>query len=199
MNNVFYEIRDLNTEEKLTNFIINSFKISFIVRFLFILYLNTINLSLFWRYIMIVVDDMIDYVIPLCLLLFKVYKEDKLSFEIFKELTKAGLLLNDKIKRFYRYNDKIMDVFSYSMFISYMKMNNYDTTIAIYLTLFRFVGSIFVIFFNNIYLLVLFPDLVKEIVGYNEFINPINKVSFIIITILKVIFEYVKLKNEENR
>lgn len=199
MNNVFYEIRDLNTQEKLTSFIINSFKISFIVRFLFILYLNTINLSLFWRYILIVVDDMIDYVIPLCLLLFKVYKEDKLSFKIFKELTKAGLLLNDKIKTFYRYNDKIMDVFSYSMFISYMKMNNYDTTIAIYLTLFRFIGSIFVIFFNNIYLLVLFPDLVKEIVGYNEFISPINKLSFIIITILKVIFEYVKLKNEENR
>ncbi len=199
MNKVFSEISDLDTEEKLTNFIINGFKISFIVRFLFILYLNTINVNLFWRYILILVDDMIDYIIPLYLLLFKVYKENKLTIEIFKELTKAGLLLNDKIKQFYRYNDKIMDIFSYSMFISYMKMNNYDTTLAIYLTLFRFFGTLLVIFFNNIYILVLFPDLVKEIVGYNEFIGPINKISFVVITILKVIFEYVKLKNEENR
>ena len=87
----------------------------------------------------------------------------------------------------YQYLDKLADLLTYFILFIYLGLN----PLYLILILSRLVGVIMFNFSLNSQWLVIFPDLFKEILLYEWFIDKINVNSFTIIYSLKLIFEYV--------
>jgi len=88
--------------------------------------------------------------------------------------------------RFYQVHDKIIDALSY-IFVWYVfKLDN----IFLYLVLYRLIGVYGYYYTDNKKIFTLFPDLFKEFLLINGIFKLNNYIPYIIVLIIKVIFEY---------
>lgn len=161
---------------------------SFIFRLIlniFIFIINKFyNLPLIVNFLFLFIIDAIDYKhIPLLL--------TKNKFFVNANLT--NFLIKNNLRFYYDIVDKICDIISYVLFLNLLNLN-VNKKFYNYIILYRLIGVFLLIINKNYYNIVIFPDLFKELIGFELFITKFNNITKYSIIIIKFMFEYVKLK-----
>jgi hypothetical protein len=163
---------------------------SFIIRLILNIVLFIINkfynLPIIFHFIFLFIIDSIDYNnLPYLLTKNNIFKNKKDTH---------NYLIKNNIRFYYDILDKLCDIISYVLFLNLLNLN-VDKTFYYYIILYRLFGLFLFIINKNYINIVFFPDLFKELIGYELFINQnfknINRINIIII---KTLFEYIKLK-----
>ena len=163
-----------------------SFIIRIILNILLFIISKYFNISIFMHYILLFIIDATDYkYLPNLLSNLLSNKKD-----IHNQLNK-----NDRF--YYIIVDKLCDIISYVLFLNLLDLN-VDKKFYNYIILYRLIGVFLLMITQNYKLLIIIPDLFKEVIGYQLFIKNISKnisnKEYLFIIIIKVIFEYIKLK-----
>jgi hypothetical protein len=187
----------INRNNKLLGKLLN---LSFIIRIILNLIIFKISNNILIHYILLFIIDTVDNAIPQLIAIYYLIKKKEINLSLlYNILLKPLIIISDENVKYYRYVDKLADIISYILFLNILPLdinkNFYNNVI-----LFRIIGMFILYITENNNTLIYFPDLFKEFIGYNLFINknPSNYI-FIIIYVLKIIFEYFKLYIIESR
>lgn len=170
-----------------SNINIKTYSYSFIIRIILhilVFVINKIyNIPLVLHFILLIIIDGIDYYhIPYFITKNKFFFSDNL----------INFLKKYNIRFYYDITDKFCDIISYVLFLNLLNLN-IDKKFYNYIILYRLIGVFSLLFNKKYHNLIYFPDLFKELIGYEIFIGN-NIYIKILIVILKTIFEYIKVK-----
>jgi hypothetical protein len=119
-----------------------------------------------------------------------IYKNNKLEFTILP----SPLKMNDEVYKKYDYYDKLVDFFQYTiaLILVYKIIPKNWRIIILFFYLWRLIGLILFLLIGNKRILVIFFDLIKELLFLSIFINFSIK-NLIIIIILKLLIIEIPL------
>jgi hypothetical protein len=113
-----------------------------------------------------------------------IYKNNKLKFTILP----AALKMDDELYNKYDYYDKYIDFFQYTvaLILVYKIIPKNWKLIIIFFYLWRLIGLILHLFIENKIIIIIFFDLIKELLFFSIFIK-LSTINLIIIIILKLL------------